>query len=275
MRLLAALALLTAICCIAPAMAQFQSGAAIAPGTPTSYTGLVATRGGMPNDFNGTNKQFQTRTAHWARGGITSLQLALPNFWGNTTSGEVGSGGTATVTASVEYPAGVCNQVKFGGATSFVIANGAYVVSDSLPITIPNNAEFFVRYHYTSAVGIVYNFSNATSMIPADGFAFGVTTPDLTVTCTGVAATTALGDFPLAIIGQTTRPSVCLIGDSRVTGVQDTTGPTGDIGEFARSVGPVYSYTNLGNPGDTLTDAISGTPFANRLALSTAYCTVT
>ena len=76
---------------------------------------------------------------------------------------------------------------------------------------------------------------------------------------------------PLAIIGYTTQPSVCGVGDSRFWGLGDSlTDATGDAGEVFRSIGPFFGYTKLASSG--VTALSTTTHFVARLAV-VPYCT--
>lgn len=54
---------------------------------------------------------------------------------------------------------------------------------------------------------------------------------------------------PLAVIGQTTKRSFLLIGDSICAGEYDAA--AADMGIIARSIGPLYAYSNFGIRGDS------------------------
>src|SRR5215831_11995563 len=87
-------------------------------GGPATYQGLVGTRATMFRftSNQGTPSYGMSRSAHIATDNITQLGIVIPNFT-LIDPGEQASGGTATVTASVEYPAGTFTQIKFSAAT--------------------------------------------------------------------------------------------------------------------------------------------------------------
>lgn len=235
------------------------------PDGPSPYLGQVATRSYVPMSFNGSNHQMQSRTTHWARANITSLQLVIPNFYVSPGSGEVASGADASTTATIEYPAATFTRVTFSGSNTGTVPNGGLLASDATAVTIPYGAQFFVRIWWSGSGGLVFWGTTAASMVSTDGFAFGNTTPDLTGGGT-VSANTTTGFFPAAIIGQTTRPTLFLAGDSRVQGTQSAADSYGDVGQFARSVGPSLAYINAGISGETGANALIH--YTNRLALS-------
>jgi hypothetical protein len=216
----------------------------------TPYVGYVATRGYIAVGDNTSDKSLMSRTFHYARTNITSLQLVLPNWWinGSGASEELMSK-SATTTASIEYPAGTFTQVTFGGSATGTIPAGGTLVSDPVSVSIPNGAEFWVRVFLESQAGIVYsgqgdaNFGDAmtaSTSIVADQTMGGA-----------VASTTGSSVYmPAAIIGTTTQPSVFIVGDSRVYGNDDPSDDaSGDVGEVARAVGPNFAYVNAGASG--------------------------
>ena len=93
-----------------------------------SYTGLVATRCLAPISLNTTNKQLMTRSPHYSRTDITSLQIVIPNWYVNpsSTHAEIGSGADATVTASIEYPENTFTQILFSGTAATVLVEVFY-----------------------------------------------------------------------------------------------------------------------------------------------------
>lgn len=239
-------------------------------GTANAYLGQIATRSWIPNNFFATNKQIMSRTFHYARDVISSLQIVIPNFTVVSAAapnmGENGPGATATVTASIEYPAGTFHQATFSGSTSGTIADGGMIVTDPIAVSIPNGAQFFCRIWYSCAAGIIYGTSS-NGMSTGDGVAFGVTTPDLTMSGTVTQATNITGVAPAALIAMTKKRSVALLGNSRGYGASDTGDSSGDLGEMARSIGPSLAYLNLCVPSDRAIDFTTGSHSTNRRAL--------
>jgi hypothetical protein len=237
-----------------------------AVGSP--YLGQVATNCSLNNWTNSVNKQMMSRTRHIARDRLTSVQVAYGNWRVNTGTGaEEGNGSTAQVTMSIEYPVGTYTRVTFGGQTTGTAGDAATIISDSTPVDIPAGAVFFVRLWTNNANGLIYadNHKARTGEMNA----FGVTTADLTMGG-DFAAATAIMQVPVAIIGQTVRPSFFLAGTSRTKGISDTADNSGDVGVLARSIGSARAYINAGIASDAVVDAKSN--YTRRMALS-AYCT--
>ena len=239
-------ALMLATCIAQPVEARYisQQGG----GVPLAKLGFVATGGELPQNSNVTNKQMMARSFHVATTAINAAQLVFPNFVGQK---EVGIGASATVTASIEYPANTFTQVTFGGSTSGTISNGGLLFSDMMTLgtQIPQGAIFWVRAYYTSTAGILYE-TNGLITSGYDSSVFGVSgISDLTVT-SGAVGTASINTYkPAAIIGLTTNKSVLIMGDSRVYGYQDTTDTTGLQG-YARLIGRYSGFANVGANGD-------------------------
>lgn len=217
------------------------------------YVGQLATRAGfIPTSVTASNKQQMSRTGHFARENIVSLQLALANFAINSTGVEIGTGGPASFTASIEYPVGVFTQVRFGGLVTGVAQSATILTSDLVQVAIPKGKRFWVKVWRADPLGIIYNSftwfkSTATH---GDAFNFSTTTvPDTTMTTTATNLDANNLYVPLAIVGYTRRGSVLILGDSLPTGQNDTSDASGDVGLF-RYIGAARGYINAGRPGD-------------------------
>jgi hypothetical protein len=237
----------------------------------------VATRTGLSFAVStpSLSTAYMSRTFHYARQSLTSLQVVIPNFYVNPGVGETAIGAAATVTASIEYPAGTFTQVKFSGSTSGTIANGSYIVSDPVAVTIPNGAFFYTRIYFSNPDGIPYTYYNANQTEDynlGEATTFGTSVTDQTMGGTVASTLETILVYPAAIIAPSQQPAICLVGDSRTMGYGDVANDvTGDIGTLARYVGPNWAYINMGIYGDTVATAVSGS-WTNRVALS-AYCT--
>lgn len=240
-----------------------------------SYLGQVATRTLVPSNTATLNKQFSTRRYMFARDNITSLQLVIPNWYVKTatTGAETAQGGTMTVTASIEYPAGVYTQVLFSGVPSSVIANGDTLVSDACSVSIPRGAKFFVRMFVQCETGVI--FANGSQIVDTTNGDFSryAASGLSDVTMGGTAPTTvdnANTFTAAAVIAYTRRQSIFLMGDSLTAGSGDSVSDTtGDNGILARSVGPSFAYINAGCPGDRAYWAAAN--YTKRAALA-SYC---
>lgn len=221
-------------------------------GTPVPYLGQIATRSYVPLTTNAGIPQSMARSKHIARDTITSLQIEIPNWYvNNTTFAETGVGASASVTASIEYPAATFTQVKFSGIAAGTVPDLTTLRSDVLPIAIPKGATFFVRIWRNCAGGIVFTGSVAQDTSNGDFFRYGSSITDQTMSGTITSSDTSNMAFPCAIIANTRMPACALTGDSRVAGLNDTfSDATGDKGELARAIGPLMAYINMGVPSD-------------------------
>lgn len=224
------------------------------------YLGLVATRGLLPQRVNSTNRQANSRSGHVMRSNVTAIQLGLVNWLvPNDTWIETGTGSSASVKASIEYPPGTKTQVLFSGSATGTIANGATLFSDALPISIPKHAKFWVIINWSSTTGVLYS--------PIDVSGGSTIGDQFEMAVSGLTDKTLSGSIPdsdncyppVAIIGMTTDPSVVIVGDSIAMGEGDTVGDsTGDFGLIARSVGPQCAYMNLAQYADSAQMFVSG-----------------
>jgi hypothetical protein len=232
----------------------------------TAYIGVVATKGLLNIYLSSPNKQIMTRSIHLAQDNISSLQLVFHNFnIVGSPLAEAGLGSTTAITASIEYPTGTFTQVKFSGTATGTIPDGGILVSDSVAANIPIGTYFNVRDWLSNGAGILYR-SGLNG--PGEVAAFAPSgVPDMTMGGTITSSGGQVGYFPAAIVGLTQRPSVYLLGDSRVFGQNDPPNDaTGDAGELARSIGPSFGYINDGLPSDKITSFLAS--HTNRRALA-------
>ena len=239
-----------------------------------AYTGLVATRCGLCEEINTTNRQLMSRSSHVSREAITSLRVAIANWYVPVGSWvETGSGSSATVTASIEYPSGTFTQVTFSGSASGVVSDGATLLSDPVSVTIPDNTPFWVRQYWVSTTGVLINPQDVSGAgTVGDGLEMGVSG----ITDKTMSGTVSGSDNycpPVAIIGTTTKPSVVIVGDSIAWGEGDLTGDTtGTFGILGRGLQASYAFTNLAQRGDDTALFIAGStrrqalfPYASHL----------
>jgi len=257
-----------------PGVTKNQLNAAIALAVPSKTLRNIATRCRTCNQNSSTHKQMNTRTMHINRGNsINFLQLVFGNWYASTTS-ENSFGVAATITASIEYPAGVFTQVKFSGVAQGSIANGANIVSDKAFIGIPQNATFWVRSYFTSTGGVFVSPNNVMNTGGNAGeYCMAVASGGVDYTMSAGAANTppftGSAYYPLAILGMSNVPSICCFGDSRTSGQgDDSTTDLGmfNIGELGRTLGRDFPYTLVATPGDKLSDFV--TRYAKRGAIA-------
>jgi hypothetical protein len=183
------------------------------------YLGQVATRTVLPSTFDTTLFFANNRRAHFARDGITSLQIIVPNFYA-TPTGERAPGAASTVTASVEYPIGTRNQVKFSGMAAGTVPSGSYLISDPLRISIPKGAMFYHWGWVHNRAGFLYAGydDNQPGVFLSEGYEWAATDPgDKTISGTiiNLSPTNTNVFGCCGIIAQTKVGSAYLIGDSR------------------------------------------------------------
>jgi len=223
----------------------------MAGGQTTQFIGLVATRCRVFNMQNTGVSRLMSRSKHVATTDITKLAVILQNYMINYASpaADTGNGGSATVTASVEYPAGTFTQIKFGGSTSGTMPNGGTITSDYATVTIPSGSTFWIREFDINSSGVFFFPLEVSGEALNIGNALTDQTMGGTITNVG-----AYSHPPLAIIAPTTAPSVCIIGDSIGFGYNDND----KLGVVAKSLPSTLAYINLSANANTTSSFISG-----------------
>lgn len=241
---------------LTPGQALDIGGTVRATAFVPNYLGFVATRAEPAQGTDG-NTQMMSRTFHIAMTNIYACKLVFPNW--TSQINETGNGGTATLTASVEYPSGTFNRITFNsGITSVSIASGSTVFSDTINLStpIPEGALFWVRTYYTNPNGVIYQFFgfNTSGYDSAEEGTSGIV--DQTMIAGTVAATPAANVYlPEAIIGYTNKPSILIFGDSRAIGGTGTPSVFGSGYELL--VGRYYGYSNMSLSSAKMSDYIT------------------
>lgn len=276
-KLLTILGLILSLPILVMAQGQnFPSGGGNSGTGAASYLGIIATRGDLNQSNVGVGTTWiMDRSAHIARQTIPALGLKIVwgNYYVNGSSQEVNPG-SGTYEASIEYPAGTFTRCLFGGSNTVIVAGLADAMTDWCGPAIPNGVKFWVRCLYiNTSGGIIFSGGVPYSATDeGDLFGSGAPTNDV-VTGTipnGAGGSGSTGFHPYAIIGNTTAPTLCLIGDSRMTGANDLVNNfSGDTGEVARTIGPLLAYTKLAVFGTSLNTTVLN--FTNRLRI-TKYC---
>lgn len=226
------------------------------PASSGTYLGQIATGALVCYNFTTSSHQQMTRTGHYARDNITSLQVAFPNWYvAIAASGAETALGTATATieAAIEYPIGVFNRVTFSnGQITGNIPALTTTLSDPISITIPSGALFFVRNFYTNTDGLVTCSSGMGSQ-SNEGNALS----NLVVTA-GAIANNNFCYPPCAIVAQTTKSSIGLVGDSRLVGSGETFNALFYYrGHVQRIIGPTHAYMCVASFSDQLQWAVA------------------
>ncbi len=233
---------------------------------PVPRMALVGTRSAVHGTSDATRKQSMSRTAHYFSGSLSQIKIGIANWVVNSGgTGETGSGGDATYTASFEYPAGVFTQITFGGSASGVATNATTIESDLVNVSF-SGGWYYINIFATYAANGLYTFRQATGIGDKGIYAVSGLADS---TMTGFVSATAITHPPLYIVGMSTQAAVLLLGDSRCAGAGgDAT--LADNGELAPSI-PLIPYCNTGRTGAT------GAPLANSLGARrravSQYCT--
>lgn len=229
------------------------------------HDGFIATRAKIFDDSYQGMFQCNSRSIHIARAPITTLGVDLAN-WFVTSShsplGERANGDIVTTRVSLEYPLGtLVGQFTFGGDSTGTIYDGCALSSDPMTVSIPNGATFAIREFRTygsNAFGMLYcgnGMLGGQNSAAGDCFEYAASgLSDRTGTAGTFTSTSGtLFHRPVAVWGSLDTPSYALIGDSRVVGLYDSGATSLDLGETARTVGPLRGYSTLAFIGESLT----------------------
>lgn len=219
-------------------------------GSETTYLGQVATRCRLSLGKYGANagQWIQYKSMHWSKDKIINPIVVIPHFYVSTANVEsVVSGGN--IKLAIEYPVGVFTlsneNIANGNAA---VATGAGISALNFTITIPKNAQFWVRGLEINDAGPVYGgYPNGPYNQPAsEGFESGTSAPTDKTTSGTIAPGDGFAKQPLLILAKTINPAVLIVGDSRAAGGNEGTyDGSGDVGEVARSIGRGYGYCSF------------------------------
>lgn len=240
--------------------------------TPSrSYIGQVATRCCVPAQGSFATAGVQTRSMHFARDKIAKLKVGWGNWHHAQVAGELVGTADATMKASIEYPAGVFHQLRWGGQTSVTISPGVTLATDWLPVTIPRGAQFWIRRSWVGGNPQYSDDGGEGGPEPQIGDGWQLTTSDLTLSGS-ITQATSFCAYPLFVVAATTRASLAILGDSRQSGLGDLSADTsGNSGEIAKALGGSYAYINFGLPSERAANFVTAGHFALRVAVA-RYC---
>jgi hypothetical protein len=242
-----------------------------------SYIGAVANRSFVATENDTQGLTWASRTFHIAATDIVSIAVA-DGAWrvaanGNS-AGEIACLGTTTLRRSVEYPAGsgTIYPLTYGVSRSITgtMATGTTAWTNERSIRIPRGAKFYLHRQWVNASEVVFNSNgNGPTMNVAQGDAIQNTATDTTTSGTITDGGFNLAMYPVAIVGRTRDASLAYFGDSRSTGLTDTTvDATGCTGEIGRAVGNKRAIMHLGVAGEHYAEIVNTTKGALRRALA-------
>lgn len=214
------------------------------------YLGQVATRCQFNSALVTGVQQGMFREFHYARDDISAMTLR----WDDRYSGsELASGATTTIECAIEYPSGTYTRVTFSGTNQGVMASGGSIVSDPIAVAIPNGAMFWLRTWKANTAGMLGADTNPHVLTGfGEATQTGATVPNV-VMGGAISSNATYLSTPSAILAMTKKPSLLLVGDSRVVGLKDlpATSRTGDSGEFARALGGSFGYICCAMSGES------------------------
>lgn len=174
-------------------------------------------------NFSNTGLTRTSRRRCVAHVAISALKLEYENSCLDTKPTTAADHDAVTVKAGIEYD-GAFTAVTFdGGSSSKSMAVDTRALSDTVTVSIPAGAEFWVRTHYVCATGKRAPL-NALSM-QSDGEGLDTSGSDKSVSGTISASNNKMW-VPTAVLAQTNTPlaNPLFIGDSVTVGVGEASG---------------------------------------------------
>lgn len=229
------------------------------------YEGLAGTRCGSCNSFTASSHSIMARNGHVATTNMYKVKVSVSNYKVAPTDGFETGNGSATITASIEYPASNFNQLTFGGKVQGSLADasttggsGTCLESDYIQLTvpIPAGAIYWDNQFWNNAAGINYSDGSLVGGLSPDStlgdrFNFSSPTPiDMTMGGTIPQENAGKFTFPLGgIMTLTNAPSVIGAGDSILFGLKEVTGiKDGRSGSVFRGFPTGIAFLNHGAP---------------------------
>src|SRR5579859_1154693 len=245
-------------------------------GTNRPYIGIVSTTGFVPQTLAPSSSYFSmTRKAHYTRGGITRIAAVWPGYYvAPNTNGNLGqelTSGNYTVSSWIEYPSGIYIQID----NALTVVGGTNTVGKFLQINIPAGAKFWFWSYYSGGTFPYYtNLNFVNSCMWTDEYCNIATSAVATTPSASPTDNQSRRAYagPITLIGPRTGDCIALVGDSRQVGYGDLIDSSYDVGNCARSIGPIYDYMNLGCGGDRMGSYVFNKSL--RSALVNSYATI-
>ena len=206
------------------------------------------------NNKNGTlNKWMTGRTPLIMRDGGVKLKICLPNSYSDQASGSSSAekllGGDAQYRIQIRDDDGNATPIY----TLTIPADQFFGWTDYIPVTFKSGQRLWLYYDWYNPAGIVY--SNMVWTDVTDGCACNYNSSAVASVIDGAAlsiksAGTAL--MPLAVVGETVKPSILILGDSLAAGRDDTPDASGVSGLVSRPIEYALPALNHASPGDKL-----------------------
>lgn len=220
---------------------------------------------------NGTDTGQNSRISCFNESGtgITALKVGFSNFYATATNEQAGAN-PITVRAAVEYPAGTYTSLLFSGVRDTVIAAGNLTVSDAVSVTIPDDAQYWIRTYVTVTAGQTWPRGYVISGTRGEASDTGTATSDLTTSGTPAGSGAAYGPVLVKATGFARYPSkiaLASIGDSILMGAGDGNfDARGNTGWNGRASFNRVPHVNIAITGTTASDNIPAN-FTRRLEI--------
>ena len=218
-------------------------------------------------------------TEHVAAEHITSIKPVFTNWWVKNATTETNGTASATIAGAVEYPMGTKTPFTYSGVARGICPAGQELLPDDNVVDIPAGATYLLHLWQNNPGGILafQRFSSdGNAKLTANNVNNSNQVPDLTLAgSTGswgaVGTRNAFIAGFNAVVANSTREAVGVLGDSISVGTNDTT----TAGQpFQGHLGRAFkgqAYGHLGTYGDTIQAFLAGS--SKRVAFAKKYFT--
>lgn len=246
--------------------------------------GRGAVLGGVANSGTTLTRQETRMKIFFGPAPVRDIQLIFTNFTEPTgTAPEIAGPNPITIEAALETitPVGFVT-VTFGGAPTYTIQPGGFVISDPIPLDFAANGQAWLRTGLTVTAGQSWPRTSMFAITGESMYESTEATSQVQATGAMVARTTGVtgggGYIPLAITGVASKPlvSVALVGDSIMAGtVGDGSDNTNGLrGMYARGLklddGSIIPYTLLARASEKAEYNVNVKGYRRRMALNYA-----
>ena len=191
---------------------------------------------------------------------IVGLRLVFPGFGFDNPEQAIPTA-SYTVTATVEYPAGVFTRFTISGSPTLTVSSGETTAAfDFLPIVIPAGAIFYIKTYLRWSAGNFWLTGNAACRITTDWTVRGNNLSDLTASATPQTTGSAAVGFGPSVYAAFANPisSLGILGDSiAFAGVYDQPNPNDCSVFIERAMRNVIPTMNLARSSDELSFYLS------------------
>lgn len=238
------------------------------------YVGPVTTGSALADNYDPTRTSSLSRTPLRMRDTPPTFQVIIPTWYVTAPSNvanEVPQPGSTALSAAIEWAEGQpLTRIMFAGDAEASVGGGFNLVSDPITNQASNGQQIWIWIQQKNPKGIIYR-DRVRGLIDFENGEMWACNIGVDLATNAISSLNA-ADFrkntygspspqanqfafrPLAVVGLTSKPTIALMGASRVVGVGDNYADgSGYIGSMERSIGPNFAYIQTARGSETLT----------------------